>query len=210
MSASDAETGPKDVETARAPVERSSASLFPSLTWLVGERQAATPIPPGIIAAAGGGAPNDGGGGGRRAVAASERKTLEPSDARASSSDAGGDEDGEASASATPAVAAEATAAEIADMAAEDGGFTPPSSPGASPAKKRARSEGKDGRGDGPDPTAQLRAWLAARGLAPFADALVALGARRVADLAYLDDGDFADLGMAPDQVATCRVRVAR
>lgn len=193
MSASDAETGPKDVETARAPVERSSASLFPSLTWLVGERQAATPIPPGIVAAAGGGAPNDG-------------KTLDPSDARASSSDAGGDEDGEASAPATPAVAAEATAAEIADMAAEDGGFTPPSSP----AKKRARSEGKDGRGDGPDPTAQLRAWLAARGLAPFADALVALGARRVADLAYLDDGDFADLGMAPDQVATCRVRVAR
>ena len=205
MSASDAETGPKDVEIARAPVERSSASLFPSLTWLVGERQAATPIPPGIVAAAGGGAPNDGGGGRRRA-AASERKTLEPSDARASSSDAGGDEDGEASAPATPAVAAEATAAEIADMAAEDGGFTPPSSP----AKKRARSEGKDGRGDGPDPTAQLRAWLAARGLAPFADALVALGARRVADLAYLDDGDFADLGMAPDQVATCRVRVAR
>lgn len=193
MSASDAETGPKDVETARAPVERSSASLFPSLTWLVGERQAATPIPPGIVAAAGGGAPNDG-------------KTLDPSDARASSSDAGGDEDGEASAPATPAVAAEATAAEIADMAAEDGGFTPPSSP----AKKRARSEGKDGRGDGPDPTAQLRAWLAARGLAPFADALVALGARRVADLAYLEDGDFADLGMAPDQVATCRVRVAR
>ena len=58
-------------------------------------------------------------------------------------------------------------------------------------------------------PRTHLEMWLDRRGLGVYAKALKSLGARRVADLALLEDEDLDAMGFTPQQRCEIRVRVA-
>ena len=58
-------------------------------------------------------------------------------------------------------------------------------------------------------PRDHLEMWLDRRGLGVYAKALKSLGARRVADLALLEDEDLDAMGFTPQQRCEIRVRVA-
>ena len=51
-----------------------------------------------------------------------------------------------------------------------------------------------------PPRNCNLGLWLAARGLGKYEAALVELGVKKIADLAYLDDDDFEALGVTIDE----------
>ena len=58
-------------------------------------------------------------------------------------------------------------------------------------------------------PSSNLDLWLVRRGLGKYLDAVAALGARRVSDLAFIDDDDLDALGMTPEERAAIRIHVA-
>ena len=58
-------------------------------------------------------------------------------------------------------------------------------------------------------PRDHLEMWLDRRGLGVYAKALKSLGARRVSDLALLEDEDLDAMGFTPQQRCEIRVRVA-
>ena len=58
-------------------------------------------------------------------------------------------------------------------------------------------------------PRDHLEMWLDRRGLGVYAKALKSLGARRVSDLALLEDEDLDAMGFTAQQKCEIRVRVA-
>ena len=54
----------------------------------------------------------------------------------------------------------------------------------------------------------QLDAWLERRGLGKYRAAIAELGARKVSDLAHLEQGDLDDMGMTPYERADVRISV--
>lgn len=60
-----------------------------------------------------------------------------------------------------------------------------------------------------PSPTTSrtnLEVWLEQRGLGKFTEKITSLGARRISDLAHLDQDDFDQMGMSYDEQADVRV----